>query len=292
ILDLSWSTGRLVREYTLLFDPPSTARASTQTTSPVIETPAPTPQPVAEPPAVAAAPIPPVAPVTPARPAASRPSAPPAPAPAPAMAPAPAPVAEQAEAPSKPRRPARTASEAAPVPAPAAAAPAPAPAPAKVEPAASAAEAAAARESADKTVRVKSGDSLSRIAARTAPAGVSLDQMLVSLYRSNPSAFVGNNMNRLKSGVVLNVPSADEAKSVTNSEARQVIQAQSADFAAYRQHLAAAVTATTPDQPQRQASGKVQAEVDDRKQAATPAPDKLTLSRSEERRVGKERGAR
>jgi len=39
------------------------------------------------------------------------------------------------------------------------------------------------------------------------------------------------------------------------------------------------VTATTPDQPQRQAKGKVEAEVQDRKQSATPAPDKLTLSK-------------
>ncbi|MDE1998341.1 MAG: hypothetical protein KGI52_05380, partial [Burkholderiales bacterium] len=45
ILDLTWSSGRLVREYTLLFDPPSTKSATTVATAPVISPvpPAPTP---------------------------------------------------------------------------------------------------------------------------------------------------------------------------------------------------------------------------------------------------------
>ena len=55
--------------------------------------------------------------------------------------------------------------------------------------------------------------------------------------------------------------------------------AQSADFAAYRQRLAGAVTATAPEKPQRQAAGKVEAEVKDQKQPAAPTPDKLTLSK-------------
>ncbi|HEV8209970.1 MAG TPA: hypothetical protein VGP77_07595, partial [Vicinamibacterales bacterium] len=50
ILEISWATGRLVREYTLLFDPPATIRAGAQpgaTTSPVMSAapPAPTPLP-------------------------------------------------------------------------------------------------------------------------------------------------------------------------------------------------------------------------------------------------------
>ena len=86
-------------------------------------------------------------------------------------------------------------------------------------------------------------------------------------------------MNRLKSGVVLSVPSADEAKAISPTEARQVIQAQSADFGAYRQRLAGAVPAAKETGTARQATGKVQTEVQDRKQAAAPAPDKLTLSK-------------
>ncbi len=254
ILDLAWSSGRLVREYTLLFDPPA-ARSSAvpaPATAPIMEAPAPVPAPA---PSRAAAPAPAPAPV--------------------AAAPAPTPAA------SKPRKAAKPAS-AASQPEAVASAPVPAPAPAPVaapatRPATSAAQPADNDEA--RTVRVRAGDSLSSIAQRNAAEGVSLDQMLVGLYRSNPHAFQGNNMNRLKAGVVLNVPSAEEAQKVPQSEARSVIVAQSADFSAYRQRLAGTVAPTPVDQPERQAAGKVEAEVKDRKQSAAPAPDKLTLSK-------------
>ncbi|WP_448174027.1 type IV pilus assembly protein FimV [Rhizobacter fulvus] len=232
ILELNWSTGRLVREYTMLFDPPVTARAAP-----------PAPAPTTAPALSAATPVP----AAPPRAAERRP------APAPAVAAAPAPAAEP---------------------------PTPRPAAAPREPRAVAvkpADAPAAAGADD--YKVRPGDSLSKIAARTQRPGVSLDQMLVSLYRGNPQAFMDNNMNRLKAGVVLAVPSADAAKGVTPNEARQVIQAQSADFGAYRQRLAGAVPTTRPEGSARQASGKVTASVDDRKQAAAATPDKLTLSK-------------
>jgi pilus assembly protein FimV len=245
ILDLAWSSGRLVREYTLLFDPPSSTRPQAQTVAPTMDTPAPAPAPI---------------------PAAPRP----APAPAPVVA---APKAPVAEAPKPRTRPAPAASAAS---APASAPVAPAPAPTE-----SVAErpSAPAPSSSAQSVRVRRGDSLSQIAGNHLASGVSLDQMLVGLYRHNPQAFQGENMNRLKSGVVLNMPTAEQAKSVTTAEARQIIVAQSADFAAYRQRLAGTVTTTAPEKPQRQAAGKVEAEVKDQKQSAAPTPDKLTLSK-------------
>ncbi|MEP6503329.1 MAG: FimV/HubP family polar landmark protein, partial [Betaproteobacteria bacterium] len=112
------------------------------------------------------------------------------------------------------------------------------------------------------------------------PSGVSLDQMLVSLYRNNPQAFIDDNMNRMKSGVTLAVPSADTAKQMSTEEAHQVIQAQSADFAAYRHRLATGVATVRTDEGKRATSGKIEAKVQDQKTAATPPPpDKLTLSR-------------
>ncbi len=225
ILEISWATGRLVREYTLLFDPPNTASRPA----------APTGAATSAAPVIAAAPPAAPAPAAPAsttapEPAAARPDRKPAP------APAPKPVAAVVPAPA---RPAATGNE----------------------------------------YRVKPGDTLSHIATTTQRPGVSLDQMLVGLYRANPQAFVDNNMNRLKAGVVLGVPGADTLQSVAPSEARQVIQAQSADFGAYRQRLAGAVTTAKPEGSARQASGKVQAAVEDSKQSAAPAPDKLTLSK-------------
>ena len=242
ILEISWSTGRLVREYTLLFDPPVTRTAD-----------APVP-----PPATTTSPV-----ITPA------PAAPVASAPRTAER---KPVTPRAsigggEPTSEARKPS--------VKAPAAAAPG---------------------EAIGDEYTVRPGDSLSRIANRSQRQGVSLDQMLASLYQANPEAFVKNNINRLKSGVVLAVPSADAAKAISPADARQLIQAQSADFGTYRQRLAAAVPAAKTDESARQAGGKVQSSVDDRKAAATPAPDKLTLSKgatgkapAPEERLSKER---
>ena len=249
ILDLGWSSGRLVREYTLLFDPPlpRSAQAAPAVTAPAMDTP-------------------PAAPV-------QRP-VPPAPAPV-AAAPAPAPV-------SKPRAPVASAPvAAASKPQPAASAPVAAPTTTPV-PARRAEAPAVAPSSAagDQSVKVRSGDTLSRIAARALQPGISLDQMVVGLYRANPDAFQGNNMNRLKSGVVLQVPSADKAAAVTPQEARRVIVAQSADFAAYRQRLAGGVTETVAPQSQRQAQGKVETEVQDRKQAAAPSTRRNCAPRS------------
>ncbi|HUG22758.1 FimV/HubP family polar landmark protein, partial [Piscinibacter sp.] len=127
--------------------------------------------------------------------------------------------------------------------------------------------------------RVRRGDTLYGIAGRTQREGASLEQMLVALFRDNPDAFIADNMNRLKAGAVLSVPSADTAQAVSNSEAREIIQAQSADFGAYRARLAAGVPAAKTEGSERQAGGKVEATVEDRKQAAAPTPDKLTLSK-------------
>ncbi|WP_275951998.1 FimV/HubP family polar landmark protein, partial [Rubrivivax gelatinosus] len=139
---------------------------------------------------------------------------------------------------------------------------------AEPRPATASAPARRAERPAADSVQVRRGDTLYRIASRTQAAGVSLDQMLVALFRGNRDAFVGDNMNRLKSGAVLTLPSTEAAASVPAAEARDVIVAQAADFAAYRQRLAAGTSAVAAEQPARQATGKVQANVEDRRQAA------------------------
>ena len=218
ILELSWSTGRLVREYTLLFDPPA-AQAPAAPSSPAVAT-----SPVFSAP-IAAVPV------------APRPQRPP-----PAPTPAPAPAADRvAKAPPTPS--------------------------------------AAAGGSTGETYLVQPGDTLTGIASRTRPAAVSLDQTLVSLYRGNPKAFIGENMNRLKAGVLLKMPTAEAAASVDAAEARQLIVAQSADFGSFRQRLATAVPASVAEAPTRKDAGTVRAEIEDRKEIAPATPDKLTLSK-------------
>lgn len=57
--------------------------------------------------------------------------------------------------------------------------------------------------------RVQVGDSLSGIAARIADRPVGLWQAVDVLFRSNPDAFIDSDMNRLKAGSLLTIPSFD-----------------------------------------------------------------------------------
>ncbi|MCH9695279.1 MAG: LysM peptidoglycan-binding domain-containing protein [Gammaproteobacteria bacterium] len=56
---------------------------------------------------------------------------------------------------------------------------------------------------------VKSGETLSGIALRYRKDGVSIDQMMIALYQSNPQAF-SNNINMLHAGAVLRIPAAQD----------------------------------------------------------------------------------
>jgi len=238
ILEINWSNGRLVREYTLLFDPPNLRAPAPPAvvTAPVMS---PAPAPVVKAPAAPA----------PAAPATLRP-APASPAPAPA--PAPAVIAQK-----PPRTPPKPLVEPAPAPAPK--------------------PAAVARTESEYSV--KRGESLSRIASKTRQPEVSLDQMLVSLFRTNPDAFLENNMNLLKAGSVLRLPTSDASTGISNAEARQIVRGQSADFEDYRQRLASGAPMVARKDSERQSAGKVQAAVDDRSRKA-PSPDKLVLSKA------------
>ncbi len=130
----------------------------------------------------------------------------------------------------------------------------------------------------DRQVTVKAGDTAGRIAAQNKPDGVSLDQMLVAMQLSNPDAFIGGNVNRIKSGALLNLPGSDAAGLVTAREASQTILAQSKDFNAFRRKLAGNVSGAQVAGADREAGGKVTARVED-KSAAGTTPDKLTLSK-------------
>lgn len=222
IVEANWASGRIVRDYTLLLDPPNL-----RTATPVAPLPAAVatqPAPPAQPPV--ARPTPPLAPVAPAT------QAPPV-------------VRERPTAPPAAR-------------------PAPAPAP--------------RQEAPGGQVRVRIGDTAGRIAAANRPANVSLDQMLVAMLRANPNAFIAGNVNRIKAGSVIDLPGENDAGTVAPGEARQIIAAQSRDFNEFRRRLAGTVPAASVAAADRQATGRIQTEVEDKKPVA-PAQDKLTLSK-------------
>jgi pilus assembly protein FimV len=275
LVELSWSSGRISREFTALLDPPSliaerarqeAAEAQVRAAPPKPE---PQPEPIAEPPAQA--------------PAAEAPSQE-----APA-AEAPASEAPAAEAPAV--------SEA----------PAAAEAPAVAEPAVSApvetiggpmatfltesnvnstsrSSAATSAPSGESYGPVKRGDTLGKIALATKPADVSLDQMLVLLFRGNPGAFSGKNMSRLKTGKIIKLPSPDQYSSVSAADARKEVLVQARDWNAYREQLAVKAGESTlaAEPAQQAAAGKITAKVEDKAAAAKEQPKEvLKLSQGE-----------
>ncbi len=225
ILETTWATGRVVRDYTMLFDP-SNARVQ------------------AAPSSNTAAGVAPSA--TAGTSAMTNPAVRSSASPATSAAPA-------GRTPAAPR--------------PAAVRPAPAPAAAPVS--------LSAKPS---SITVKTGNTATQIAVRYKPSGVSLDQMLVSMLSANPDAFVDGNINRLKKGAVLDLPTAETASATSEDQARQTITAQSKDFNEFRRRLAQGAPTATAPSASRKATGTVQAEVQDRKATAV-TPDKLTLSK-------------
>jgi pilus assembly protein FimV len=295
LVELNWSSGKLLREYTFLLDP-----VGYQAEQPKAEEVKPI-EPVLAAPVVAPAPVPvavpePVA----AEPAAEMPAAAEmAPAAAPAgetVAAAPAEEAAAEEvAPAQEAAPAEegmpAAEEAAPAePAPAEQMPAeqvlmqevPSESAPEAEDALSKEEAIAETELAPPPIIVKRGDTLTRIAAQIKPADVSLERMLVALYRENAGKFDAHNMNRIRAGKILMIPSSEAIRMLPQADAEEEIHAQAADWNVYRQKLAAARAAPAERAEKQEASGKISTAVIDKAMAAKePAKEVLKLSKGE-----------
>ena len=131
---------------------------------------------------------------------------------------------------------------------------------------------------------VQQGETLRRIAGETKHDGVTLEQMLVGLYKKNPDAFIGNNVNRLKAGAILSIPDKAAVAAIPAAEARQIYVTQAEDWNAYRQKLASATAQgkASPDAAAPQAAeGKVTARVEEKPTAADQAKDKVKVSSTE-----------
>jgi pilus assembly protein FimV len=253
LVELNWQGGKILRAYTALLDPPAFAAA-----------PAPMEAPAAPKPEAAAPKPAPVEPGVETR-MGSEMQPPPAETPPAEVAAAPAPT-EVAPGEPMPAPPAAPTETTAPPPAEAGMPPRPEPAP------------------KEDTYAVKRGDTLSKIAMQYKPDDVTLDQMLVLLFRSNKSAFSGSNMNRLKTGKILSIPDPSDAAGIPQKQAHREVRLQVADFNSYRQRLASAAgaTAPAPDQGGLAAGGKVTAPLQDKVTPPAGEPKEvLKLSQGE-----------
>lgn len=199
LVELEARTGRLVREYTFLLDPPGYRGSQ----------------------AIAAAP----APAASAKPA--------------------APLARPSEAPGTTPRPV-VRGELAPPPAAADATPArpeePRDAPA-----------------GGSNYEVRRGDTLGEIARANLPAGVSLNQMLIAIYRANQDAFIRENINLVRAGRILALPTAEEAGGVTIEDAGRLVRSHRAEWDEYRSRLAAQPAGMEAASGQRAVTGRIEA---------------------------------
>jgi len=85
-------------------------------------------------------------------------------------------------------------------------------------------------------------DTLWTIAASVRPDNsLSMQQVMLALQDLNPNAFIGNNINRLKRGEVLRVPTADQIRSRTRAEATRVVAQQNQEFQKPKRTLDATV---------------------------------------------------
>jgi len=74
-------------------------------------------------------------------------------------------------------------------------------------------------------------DNLWTIASRIRPNNsVSMQQVMLAVQDLNPDAFIDGNINRLKRGQVLRVPSLDQIQSRTRAQAIQVVARQNQEF--------------------------------------------------------------
>ncbi len=134
---------------------------------------------------------------------------------------------------------------------------------------------------------VKRGDTLAKIVQGVKPSGVTTEQMLAAMYRDNKAAFAGN-MNRLKVGQVLRVPSAEAVGAIAQAEAVREIRVQASNFNNYRKTLASNVAAE-PAQKPAAAGGKI-AGATPQKPAPTGAAQSDTLKISKSDAKGAKQG--
>lgn len=111
------------------------------------------------------------------------------------------------------------------------------------------------------SVTIQGGDTASQIAVAHGLQGVSLDQMLLAMLRANPQAFIQGNVNLIRAGAVIQMPSAEDARTVSRADARRMVVAQTEDFQAYRSGLARNVQATQATPGSQSAEGQVQPQV-------------------------------
>ena len=217
LVEFLWPTGRLMREYTVLLDPPSYADDGDSL-----------------------------------RPAVSEPSPRPATRPEPASEPARQRPAEPAARPQTRPAPSQAAGD----------------------------SEVADRDSGDDTggattYRVGASDTMWRIARQQRPGpDVSVQQMMLAIQERNPDAFINDNVNLVREGAVLRIPSEQQVRRVSSREALSRVAAQNREWRGMRPEPAAGQPRRAPiDATGRDRGDQVAGGEDGQGQVTLVSPD-------------------
>ncbi|MBG9959874.1 FimV family protein [Pseudomonas aeruginosa] len=112
------------------------------------------------------------------------------------------------------------------------------------------------------TYRTVSNDTLWEIAQRNRTDRVSVPQAMLAFQELNPGAFVDGNINRLKSGQVLRIPTEQQMLERSPREALSQVQAQNQSWRGSRNPAAGSAGARQLDATQRNAAGSAPSKVD------------------------------
>jgi pilus assembly protein FimV len=123
---------------------------------------------------------------------------------------------------------------------------------------------------------VLQGDTLSSIARQVKPEGVNVNQMLVALFRANREAFIADNMNLLRTGVVLKIPGIEESSTITRQQADAEVKLQVSNWQNYRQNLARTAQQSQEQTALKQVdSGQITTTLDDTAKSSRENPQEV-----------------
>ncbi len=115
------------------------------------------------------------------------------------------------------------------------------------------------------------GDTLFAIAKATRGArDVTVNQMMLAIQQANPDAFIKNNINLLKSGVVLRIPEEVDAEATSSGQAVAEVARQNGLWREYRGQVTEKMSAVNVDAPDL-----VEEAADSAKESATEAKQVL-----------------
>ena len=126
------------------------------------------------------------------------------------------------------------------------------------------------------TIETSPTDTLSDIALQVRPDdSVTLEQTMLALQQENPQAFDDDNINNLRSGEVLRVPTLAEIQAIDPREALTEVNRQNQEFAQVDVEPLVAPDQTTPDQPAAEQGQLSVVSADDDATAIGAAPSEL-----------------